>query len=290
MFRFTPRQIEIFLAVCRVQSFRKASESLRISQAAVSEQMRSLELQLGGTLFQRQAGRSIGLTAEGERFREGASAFAQNGRALGQLFRSSAPQRIRTFMGVFLLNEFVRPALSRFFLENPDITLDFSQAITGSDLNDHIAKGLIDCALLSRPETEPLGDFEAIYAENAFIYASRELRDAAQRDGLESIPFILWDIPPLNRADQLRMLASVGVFQPRVHSEVQHHDVAADLAAGGAGGVLMLRSTAQRLDRENRLVPLVQAGKWERRLYLSLTLDRHVRDRLAIFFRETVGG
>ncbi|AJR23861.1 MULTISPECIES: LysR family transcriptional regulator [Sphingobium] len=289
MFRFTPRQLEIFLAVGRAQSFRQASENLRISQAAVSEQMRALEQQIGATLFHRRAGRSMRLTAEGERFQEGVKTFVQKGHELGRLFRGATPQKLRIFIGTFLLNEYVRPALPRFLMENADIALDFVHNASGADVDDQVARGILDCAIFSREQSDPQGGFEPIFAEPAFVFATRELRDQAKLRGLQSLPFISWNIPPLRTCDQLRMLASAGVMQPVLHSEVQHHEVAVELATQGAGAVIMLHSTVQRLDRQHRLVPIVKVGTWERRLFLSQSLDQGTRDRLALFFREVVG-
>lgn len=289
MFRFTPRQLEIFLAVGRAQSFRQASDNLRISQAAVSEQMRALEQQIGATLFDRQAGRSMRLTPEGERFQEEARAFAQKGHALGRLFRESKQQKVRAFIGTYLLDQYVRPALPRFLIENADIALDFVHNISGTEIDEQVARGMLDCAIFSRPQSDPQAAFEPIFAEPAFVFATRELRDLAQVHGLQSLPFISWNIPPVRASDQLRMLASIGVTQPCVHSEVQHHEVAIELATKGAGAVIMLHSTVQQLDRQQRLVPVVKVGTWERRLFLSRSLDQSMRERLALFFREAVG-
>lgn len=124
--------------------------------------------------------------------------------------------------------------------------------------------------------------------EPAYIYATRAIRDLATSDGLSSIPFVLWSIPPLRRSDQMQLLASVGVFNPRIHFEVQHPGVAVQLATGGAGGVIMLQSTSRIYDRANRLVPVVRVGVWERRAYISDTLDRSTRTRLLTFFRQTI--
>lgn len=285
MFRFTPRQIEIFLTVCRARSFNMAAEQLGVTQAAVSEQMRFLEQQLGATLFTRRPGKNIDLTAEGHRFRDGARSFEQNGRELGRMFMESMPQHVRAFIGIYLLEEFVKPALPQFMIENPDIMLKFNQDHSGADIDDAINRGEIDCTLLSRPISHPLGQFTALGREAAYVYATRELRDIAAAQGISSIPFILWSIPPLRRADQMQLLASVGVLNPRIHAEVQHHGVAVKLAAGGAGGVIMLQSTSRIYDKENMLVPVVQVGVWERRAYLSDALDLSTRTRLLDFFR-----
>lgn len=289
MFRFTVRQIEIFLEGSRLGSFRRAAEHLGISQAAISEQMRLLEAQLGATLFLRRPGRTIALTAEGEAFREGALAYVRSGRELGQMFRQRVPQQVRAFVGTFLLNEYVRPGLPYFLTNNPDIIMDFNQSLTGSAIDEAIERGTIDCALLSRPKGHPRGNFRSLTTEPAYIFANRALRDVAERDGLSSIPFIIWSIPPLHRASQLQLLASAGVIHPKIHSEVQHHDVATELAANGTGAVIMLQSTSRILDPAHRLIPILQLGMWERRLYIAESLDHDVQTRLYDFFNDVAG-
>lgn len=288
MFRFTPRQIEIFLTVCRARSFNLAAEQLGITQAAVSEQMRFLEQQIGAKLFARRPGKNIDLSAEGHRFRDGAQSFEQNGRELGRMFLPSSPPQVRAFIGIYLLEEFVKPALPEFLIENPDITLQFNQTLTGADIDDAINRGEVDCVLLSRSISQPMGQFRVLGRETAYIYATREIRDIAASQGISSIPFVLWSIPPLRREDQMQLLGSIGIFSPRIHSEVQHHGVAVRLAAGGAGATIMLQSTARIYDKENLLVPIVQVGVWERRAYISDALDLSTRTRLLDFFRQTI--
>ena len=61
------RQLRAFVAVARELSFRKAAESLYVSQATVSETIRSLEQELGGQLFLRTS-RRVELTEAGRQF------------------------------------------------------------------------------------------------------------------------------------------------------------------------------------------------------------------------------
>jgi DNA-binding transcriptional LysR family regulator len=49
----TLRQFEVFLAVARAKSFRRAAEALHLSQPALSQHVRELETELGARLFDR---------------------------------------------------------------------------------------------------------------------------------------------------------------------------------------------------------------------------------------------
>jgi DNA-binding transcriptional LysR family regulator len=60
----TLRQFEVFLAVARARSFRRAAEALHLSQPALSQHVRELEGALGARLFDR-LGRAVHLTEAG---------------------------------------------------------------------------------------------------------------------------------------------------------------------------------------------------------------------------------
>jgi DNA-binding transcriptional LysR family regulator len=60
----TLRQFEVFLAVARAKSFRRAAEAVHLSQPALSQHVRELEANLGASLFDR-LGRSVQLTEAG---------------------------------------------------------------------------------------------------------------------------------------------------------------------------------------------------------------------------------
>ena len=63
------RQLNTFITIAKVESFSKAAELLGYSQSAVTVQIRLLEEELGTRLFDR-LGKSISLTARGQRFLE----------------------------------------------------------------------------------------------------------------------------------------------------------------------------------------------------------------------------
>ena len=60
----TLRQFEVFLAIARAGSFRRAAEALHLSQPALSQHVRELEAALGARLFDRLA-RRVALTDAG---------------------------------------------------------------------------------------------------------------------------------------------------------------------------------------------------------------------------------
>lgn len=66
----TNTQLEAFLTLCRYGNITQAAEHLFITQPALSRLIKSLESELGYTLFNRGKGqRQAVLTEEGQRFR-----------------------------------------------------------------------------------------------------------------------------------------------------------------------------------------------------------------------------
>src|SRR2546426_10149733 len=65
----TIRQLEVFLAIARAQSFSRAAERIHLSQPTLSEHTRQLEQELGAPLFVRHS-RSVTLTEAGRGFED----------------------------------------------------------------------------------------------------------------------------------------------------------------------------------------------------------------------------
>ena len=63
----THTQLKSFLVIARYRSFTAAADQLYISQSALSQQMKSLEQELGLTLFDRGS-RQLALTEAGRSF------------------------------------------------------------------------------------------------------------------------------------------------------------------------------------------------------------------------------
>src|SRR4029077_9945247 len=107
-FPFTLRQLEVFASLCATRSFRRSAESLGISQASVSNQMKALEQQLGIALFARRPGQRPILTPEGMGVLHALRAFDSAGEALAALRRGAPaddePGRYRVLVGQGLLD------------------------------------------------------------------------------------------------------------------------------------------------------------------------------------------
>ena len=120
--------VEMFLAVARHRSFRRAAAELGVTPSAAGQAVRALEARLGVALFVRTT-RSVGMTEAGERFlveaepayqalaAAGAAASDLGGRPAG-LLRLAVPRSVVPLI--------IRPVLASFAAAYPDIELEIA--------------------------------------------------------------------------------------------------------------------------------------------------------------------
>jgi DNA-binding transcriptional LysR family regulator len=120
--------VEMFLAVARHRSFRRAAAELGVTPSAAGQAVRALETRLGVALFVRTT-RSVGMTEAGERFlaeaepayqalaAAGAAASDLGGRPAGKL-RLAVPRAVVPLI--------IRPILASFAAAYPDIELEIA--------------------------------------------------------------------------------------------------------------------------------------------------------------------
>lgn len=89
----TLRQLEIFLAVVELGSFRRAGESLNLAPVVVGEHIRTLEGRLNGALFERRSGSRPALTELGMRVLQRAREVMS---AVGRLEKEAASKPDRS--------------------------------------------------------------------------------------------------------------------------------------------------------------------------------------------------
>jgi DNA-binding transcriptional LysR family regulator len=120
--------VEMFLAVARHRSFRRAAAELGVTPSAAGQAVRTLETRLGVALFVRTT-RSVGMTEAGDRFlaeaepayqalaAAGAAASDLGGRPAG-LLRLAVPRAVVPLV--------IRPILASFASAYPDIELEIA--------------------------------------------------------------------------------------------------------------------------------------------------------------------
>lgn len=121
------RAVKCFVAAARYQSFTRAADTLCVTQAAISRQIRELEEHLGTTLFER-VGRSVKLTAAGSIFFDAAQLsfinIAQAAARVRKDYGSNARRTLTLCCTPAFSALWMSHRLPSFFDGNPDIDLD----------------------------------------------------------------------------------------------------------------------------------------------------------------------
>jgi DNA-binding transcriptional LysR family regulator len=181
-------KLRVFHAVAEAGSLTHAGETLRLSQSAVSRQIRGLEDSLGATLFHRHA-RGLILTEQGELLYDTTREMTRRLTATGARIRDSKDEvfgelRVTTTVGFGAM--WLTPRLPRFFDAYPDLSLDLLMTENVLDLPMREA----DVAIRMREPQQaelirrPLFDVSMrFYASAAYLERHGEARSAADLRG-----------------------------------------------------------------------------------------------------------
>lgn len=148
--------LQAFIAVARHQSFSKASESLFVTQPAISKRVAALEDELKTELFNRVS-RQISLTESGKVLLPQAKAIVQQADEL-QRIASSLNQEVRGSLSIAIAHHIglhrMPPILARFSEEYPDVELGLR--FEDSDQAFHLVEqGDIEFAVITLPSELP---------------------------------------------------------------------------------------------------------------------------------------
>lgn len=121
------RAVKCFVAAARYESFTRAAETLCVTQAAISRQIRELEEHLGTALFER-VGRSVKLTPAGSIFFDAAQLsfinIAQAATRIRKDYGSNARRTLTVCCTPAFSALWMSHRLPSFFNSNPDLDLD----------------------------------------------------------------------------------------------------------------------------------------------------------------------
>jgi DNA-binding transcriptional LysR family regulator len=146
------RQLRSFLAVAQERHFGRAAERLHVAQPAVSQQIRTLEADLGTRLFDRTS-RSVELTAAGRTLLAGApdildrmARLAEATRAVGRSLRGELRLNYARTSPVGIATDIVE----EFRRRHPDVDLSIDTVTTTRSL-EQLRAGTLDAAFVRLP-------------------------------------------------------------------------------------------------------------------------------------------
>jgi DNA-binding transcriptional LysR family regulator len=242
---FTLRQLDVFASLCATRSFRRSAESLGISQASVSNQIKSLEQQLGVGLFTRRPGQRPTVTSEGMAFLDDLRAFQAAGEALASHRRrgpaeAEAPVQYRVLIGQGILDAYIRPKLDRFFAAHPRIELEFDGQVPSGDLARDLEYGCYDFALIHRRLDRSVEPYlRQLALVRGGIDGHRKFAEggdlALSADVINTLPFIMPLAASAREQEMLGLLERYGLRPRRVIGHTQYFDVMAAMLERGVG-------------------------------------------------------
>ena len=125
--------LRAFDAAARHDSFSAAARSLNVTHAAIAQQVRALEKDLGLALVVR-APSGIGLTEAGRRLAEATSAgFGRIATAV-DLARRSTGDSLRVTTTTFITDAVILPAIGEFWRQHPGIEIAFAPTVRVVDI------------------------------------------------------------------------------------------------------------------------------------------------------------
>lgn len=218
------RHLEVFSALARAASLKRAAEQLNLSQPAVSKTLSELEEIVGHLLAERSRA-GVRLTPEGElflQFAEQSTAAVRHGLRSLQA-GSAAVGRLHVGVLPSVAASIVPPAAAAFSVQNPDTLLELTEG-SHLDLTGRLRSGGLDMVVgrLGRPESMVGLTFRQLYTEEVIVCARPDSPAAAVSNFRELERFnILY--PPRDSAIRpliARQLIAQGVplFARRIES------------------------------------------------------------------------
>ncbi len=182
-----------FESAARLLSFTAAADELSLTQSAVSQQIRSLEVRFGCTLFVRKH-RSIALTDEGRRLLPQVAEGISHLKAASAAFEPAADPGLLTIAtSVSIAQWFLVPRLNAFIKQNKNVrvrivTTVWPDEFVTSTADVQIRFGPVETASSS---SKPLGSNRlALVASPTLIEPKRIKKSATTSVSLSSYPLI----------------------------------------------------------------------------------------------------
>lgn len=259
------RQLEYFVAVATTRHFTRAATAVHVAQPSLSKQIRSLERELGATLFNRARG-NVTLTAAGETLLPLATrilADADSAKVQVQELVGLVRGQLRLGATPTLSTVLLPPTLRRFCARYPGIDIQVEER-GGRDLVRLLAHGQIELALVVLPlhardpalATSPLfrEDLVAAVPADGSIVRARWLR---VRD-LARHPLVM-----LREGYEMRDVVLTALRRERIEPQVaiEGGELDAVLSFVEAGlGIAVVPSMVVEGRPDLRAVPFAQPG------------------------------
>ncbi len=237
------RRVSSFLAVVEEGSFTRAARRLGIAQPSLSQQIRTLEAELGGPLLERLP-RGIRLTAAGRAFLPEAQAAVRAADRAGTAARMALGLEVGELEVATLLSFTVGilpEAIVRWHARYPEMRVRMLEYTHRSLLEENVRGGAGDIALGPKPVNWK-GPLESLGFEELVVILPRSDPLAGRTSlPLEALADRLWILfqPGHGLTDLVVSACRRAGFQPRVGVRTTQVAAATSLAAAGLGPAIV---------------------------------------------------
>ncbi|MEW6494431.1 MAG: LysR substrate-binding domain-containing protein [Cyanobacteriota bacterium] len=263
------RHLRYFIVLAEELNFSRAAQRLHIAQPPLSQQIRSLEDELGLQLFDRTT-RPLQLTPAGQVFLEKArQVFTQVEQATVLAKRASRGEigQLRVGINTSIANSVLPDILRTFCDRFPEVELVLHEQASYQQLQElcdrHIDVGFVNLHhLQSIDENDDTLSFISILQE-PFVIVLPEGHPLAQQTqvSLKALANELFILPPAHLPSglyyQITSLCQHVGFSPKVRQEATWMSTVLSLVAGGVG-ISLLPANAQNLQRTGVVFRLIQ--------------------------------
>ena len=257
----------IFYVVAKHKHMTKASQELAISQPAISQSIKKLEDQLGGTLFLR-SNKGMELTEEGKMFFDyvkGALELIDDAEKEFTSFKNLSQGEIKIGCSTTLTKLVLLDVIQKFHKDYPLIKIHITNDLTSHLLND-LKMGKLDFVIFNESDQKETNvELKKIRElRQGFVFHPNFFQDQVARfDELNQYPLILQK----NESNSRKLLNSIALQQhtqlvPQM--EVVSQDLICEFAHIGLGIGFVLIDLAKRNHPElqelkiNQLIPPIR--------------------------------
>ncbi len=288
------RRLRYFQAVAEFGSYSRGAEFLRISQPAVSRQIRSLEAELGRPLFIRHS-HGVNLTDAGRMLLERTQSILRQVEQTTDDIRGglAGPSGTVTLAVPPAAGNFLVPPLTkRFAAAYPNAFLKIMAGFSGT-IHEWLVRGQVDLACLHDPVPQPGFTVVPLVKEEVFLVgrpgAPDGNREHVRTRDLTGLPLILPGRPNASRRLLDGWVSRLG-GRLNVRLEVDDHLVIRALVKAGVGFSLLTQGAflAELHHGELQAWPFRPRAWWNLALMSANDERGEIAGALARMIQETV--
>jgi DNA-binding transcriptional LysR family regulator len=272
MLRLTLRQLEVFEAVAQHLSYSRASESLHLTQPAVSIQIKQLEEAVGMPLFE-QLGKKIYLTEAGrELLRYSRNIVKQLEEAETVFEEMKGMQRGKLAISVASTAGYFMPfVLAQFNKRFPEVSITLNVS-NREVLLQELAQNAMDFAIMGRPPDGHGLDFTS-FLENPLVVIAPPDHPLAQErhiplSRIQQETFIAREQGSGTRSAAERFFAAHGIKMKTGTEMSKNESIKQAVQAGMGLSILSLNTVMLELEAKRLAVLDVEAFPIQRHWYL----------------------